>query len=76
MEEIKKKVVCKKSIFKSTYKHDAVTSGKSYEVETETKHFVWVNDNADRQFSFVRKDSLTLYPFCHVYEDHFDLEGR
>lgn len=71
---VDKTVKCKKSIFKSTYNGDAVTDGKTYTVYAETRHFVWINDNDDRQFSFVRKASLKLHPSCPVYEDYFEVE--
>lgn len=63
-----KKVICKKSLFKSTYKKNAFTKKKKYSISSEDDNFYFLIDNGLNEFSFSKKGVSPFYSF-HEYFD-------
>jgi hypothetical protein len=62
---------CRKSLFKSTYRKNAFTKGRKYEVVSEDD-YVWVRDNTGRPFTFSRTSGGPFY----VLSDYFESSAR
>lgn len=68
--EVVPQVLCKKSLYKSTYLKNAFTKGKRYEFIREDD-LVWIRDSMGREFSFARASAEKgRIPF-NIFEDYF-----
>jgi hypothetical protein len=63
---------CKKSLYKSTYKHNAFTKGKYYELSYKDDKFFYIKDNTGREFSVAINNISTFY----WVEDYFDINKK
>lgn len=57
---------CKKSLYKSTYKKNAFTKNKTYDVFEEDESFLWFVDNENNQFC-VCKTAAHGYYYVNDY---------
>jgi len=62
-------VICKKSLFKSTYKRNAFTNNKKYKIDSEDEKFYYIIDNESNQFNFSKKNDEVDY---YKFEEYFD----
>lgn len=60
------KLLCKKSLYKSTYKGNAFIAGKHYEVVEEGKEFVWLSDEHAAIIN-LSIDSSEVYYELHTF---------
>ncbi len=47
--------VCKKELFKSTYRGFAFKKGKEYQVTSEDDKFIFIKDEKGHNFNFVKE---------------------
>ena len=68
------KLKCIKTLYKSTYKGNAFTRNKTYEVNsTELERgFLYIIDKENHAFSFLITKNLK-YQGCYLVKDYFDL---
>jgi hypothetical protein len=66
------KVVCRKSLYKSTYRKNAFSKGRSYEVVEQEKFRIWIKDNTGRPFNFATPDAPEKTEY--LFFDYFDLK--
>jgi hypothetical protein len=52
---------CKKSLYKSTYKGNAFTKNKTYNVVDEDDNFFYIIDNEGQEFSMCKAQSNVYY---------------
>jgi len=64
-----KKVVCKKSLRKSTYKTYAFTKGYVYYILEEDDRFITVEDNLKNGFEFARVEGNIFYHFDEYFDE-------
>lgn len=60
------KLLCIKSLYKSTYNGNAFDKDKTYEIIRENEHIVWVRDNEGKEFSFGD------YQYSYKLSEYFD----
>lgn len=58
---------CKKNLYKSTYKGNSFTKGKTYNIEDEDDNFFYFIDNEGMSFNFSKVEKLPYY----WVEDYF-----
>lgn len=62
---------CIKSLYKSTYKKNAFTKNKKYQIEFEEicsgKRFFFIRDNCDNLISFIENKDSNYY----LFNDYF-----
>lgn len=63
-EAIKK---CKRSLYKSTYRGNAFTKGKIYNVIEEDDDFLYIEDNKSQRFNFSK---IKNEPYYYI-DDYF-----
>jgi hypothetical protein len=56
-------LICKKSLYKSTYNGNAFTVGKPYRVAEADSDYIWVVDDEGKKFSFSREEVVGYYYF-------------
>tara|TARA_B110000503_G_C6759992_1_gene255076 strand:+ start:101 stop:382 length:282 start_codon:yes stop_codon:yes gene_type:complete len=70
-----KHLQCIKSLYKSTYKRNAFTKGKSYKIEykdnIDNDSFIFIIDNCENLFSF--KEHLAKDGF-YLFSDYFKMK--
>ena len=57
------KALCIKSLYKSTYKNNAFSNGKLYEIIKSDDEFVYIKDNEGCDFNFSKDQSDHYYNF-------------
>ena len=63
-------LICTKDLYKSTYKSNAFTKGKIYEVVSEDENIIYLLDNKKREFNFSKNYGHWLHFYC--IKDYFD----
>lgn len=63
-----KKVLCKKSLFKSTYKKNAFTESMVYFVTYEDEKFYYIIDEKNHPMNFAKEDHGVFYFFDTYFE--------
>ena len=64
-----KTLVCKKDLYKSTYKSNAFTKGNSYSVSDENDKEIYLIDNNQHEFNFTKQSKLPFY----FVEEYFEI---
>lgn len=59
---------CKKSLYKSTYKKNAISKNRIYKVVEEDTQFFWLEDNLFNSFNFAKKQGKTYYTIDDYFE--------
>lgn len=54
-------IMCKKDLYKSTYKDYAFISGKNYQILNIDREFVWLKDEENNSFNFSKEKSNIYY---------------
>jgi hypothetical protein len=52
---------CIKSLFKSTYKKNAFSKNKKYEIVGEDDRFIFLKDNEGNSFNFSKNNDSNVY---------------